>query len=272
LISIDGPVENQLARMASRYNDDTDSAPLFNNTNSGMHDESDGSARDTAQFDDDDKYNTSYSPDSEYEAELDSDRSEHDDNNTNRQDKRSKNKSDDEHVAETISSLEDKLSVDRLFRQLAKVLHPDREQDDEAKDAKHILMSECIAARKNNDITALLNLYCEHVGELPDDLNNNSHAELISALEMQLKILQAQLRQQRFGDPLKSMIVERYSSSTSTDCERRIDAHARSLDDEIAAAQRLTTQLEDEDGLLDALDTRRALEQDRMSINELTGM
>jgi len=272
LLSVDGPVENQLARLASRHNDESDSAQLFNDTDSGMCNESVSSARESAQSDDDHKHSTSFSQDIEYDAGLDNDRPRQYGNNANRQDNRSKNKPDDEHVADTINSLEDKLSVERLFRQLAKVLHPDREQDDEAKDAKHILMSECIAARKNNDISALLNLYCEHVGELPDDLNNNSHAELISALETQLKTLQTQLRQQRFGDPLKSMIVERYSASTSTDCERRIDAHAQSLDDEIASAQKLTKQLEDEDGLLDALDTRRAFEQDRMSINELTGM
>lgn len=174
-------------------------------------------------------------------------------------------------TASDIKLLEDKLSVERLFRQLAKVLHPDREQDEKAKAAKHVLMSECLKARQDKDINALLTLYCEHVGELPDDLNNNSHNELVKALEKQLKELQMQLRDKRFSDPLHTQIVERYSASSTADCELRIQNHAQSLDIEIASAQTQIKQLVDQEGLLDALDERRAVEQDRMAINELTG-
>jgi len=183
-----------------------------------------------------------------------------------------KKKRDEPELADTIKNLEDKLSVEHLFRQLAKVLHPDREQDEEAKAVKNALMSQCLKARQENDIHALLTLYCEHVGELPDDLNNNSHTELVNALETQLKQLQIELRDKRFGDPLHTMIIERYSSSSSADSEQRVKNHAQSLDNEIVAANTLASQLEDHDGLLDALEERRAVEQDRLAINELTGM
>ena len=111
-----------------------------------------------------------------------------------------------------------------------------------------------------------------HQGDLPDDLNNNSHSELVSALEVQLNQLQLELRDKRFGDPLHTMIIERYSSSTSSDCEKRIKNHAESLNHEITATVLLVSQLDEHDGLLDALDERRALEQDSMAINEMTGM
>lgn len=175
-------------------------------------------------------------------------------------------------IEETINNLESKLSVERLFRQLAKVLHPDREQDEKAKAAKHVLMSECLEARQNKDINALLTLYCEHVGDLPDELNNNSHHELINALETQLKQLQQELRDRRFGDPLHTMIVERYSATSEAECKQRIISHARSLDEEIQNSQNLTEKLDSENGLFDALQERRALEQDRMAIDELTGL
>ena len=181
------------------------------------------------------------------------------------------NTDDSVQLDETISSLENKLSIERLFRQLAKVLHPDREQDENIRAKKQTLMSECLKARQEKDINALLTLYCEHVGELPDDLNNNSHDELVGALEAQLKRLQADLRTKRFGDPIVAMIVERYSSSNQQDCERRIQNHAKSLQEEITSARELDKHLNSHDELLDALDARRALEQDRMSINEMTG-
>ena len=272
LLSHDGPVENQLARLARQHDVQTDSEPSRTPTNAKDQEKAPTSAPHDTLADNGKRHRASYTSQSKHDDSCHDKQSDQADKKANNRDRHANRESDDTKVTDTISSLEDKLSVDRLFRQLAKVLHPDREQDEQAKAAKHVLMSECIKARKDNDINALLSLYCEHVGDLPDDLNNNSHAELVSALETQLKKLQRLLRQERFGDPLQSMIVERYSSSTDADCERRINTHAQSLDEEITGAQRQLNQLADKDGLLDALDARRALEQDRMSINELTGM
>ncbi len=172
---------------------------------------------------------------------------------------------------EKINTLEQKLSINRLFRQLAKVLHPDREQDETLKAEKHLLMSQCLEARQNKDIDTLLELYCEHVGELPEGLTDDSHEELISALELQLKQLQRELRQQRFGDALQAQIVERYSDSSNTGVQQKIAKHAKELDRVIADNERTQRQLATEVGLQLALVERRAIELDRMSIDELTG-
>jgi len=260
LLNNDGPVENQLAKLARKNsfgandqqehsdtttNAERNQAPEFTSTdNANAADPGDTQSRQESSARDDDAASSADSTGSKKGSA----------------------------VEDTVKTLEEKLSVERLFRQLAKVLHPDREQDEEAKAAKHVLMSECLKARQEKDIQALLTLYCEHVGDLPDDLNNNSHSELVSALELQLKQLQLELRDKRFGDPLHAMIIERYSSSTSNDSEPRINNHAQSLDDEVEVAQRLTRQLNEHEGLLDALDERRAIEQDRMAINEMTGM
>ena len=172
---------------------------------------------------------------------------------------------------EKINTLEQKLSINRLFRQLAKVLHPDREQDETLKAEKHLLMSQCLEARQNKDIDTLLELYCEHVGELPEGLTDDSHEELISALELQLKQLQRELRQQRFGDALQAQIVERYSDSSNTGVQQKIAKHAKELDRVITDNERTQRQLATEVGLQLALVERRAIELDRMSIDELTG-
>jgi len=261
LLNNDGLVENQLAKLTRNYS--TDEEPTHQRTEPII---------DEAFSDDDaisdvtsnvDKANLKSDEDDTPESASDS--------TTHKDEDEAVKATSNPDLADTISTLEDKLSVERLFRQLAKVLHPDREQDEEAKAAKHVLMSEVLEARKNKDINALLTLYCEHVGELPDDMDLNSHNELVAALEQQLKQLQLELRTKRFSDPLLSMIVERYSSSNTVDCEQRINNHASSLDAEIEAAMALSASLSSHDGLLDALDERRAVEQDKLAINELTG-
>ena len=177
----------------------------------------------------------------------------------------------DPELDEKIHDLENKLSIDRLFRQLAKVLHPDREQDEKLRAQKHKLMSQCLEARQNKDIDTLLELYCEHVGELPEGITDDSHEELISALELQLKQLQTELRNLRFGDALQTQIVERYSDVDNTRTQDRVSLHAKELDQVIRTNQKTITQLETEEGLQLALERRRDIELDRLSINEMTG-
>ncbi|ASJ71382.1 hypothetical protein IMCC3135_06375 [Granulosicoccus antarcticus IMCC3135] len=170
-----------------------------------------------------------------------------------------------------VSELEQRLSIDRLFRQLARVLHPDLEQDDTLKAEKHELMSQCLQARQNKDINTLLTLYCEHIGDLPDDLSPSDHDDLIKALQQQLRQLQNELRQERFADPLRVQIIERYSDGDETQILQRIMRHAESLD---AETELLNTQLSelDSDGSLEqALEVRREIELDRMVINQMTG-
>ena len=172
---------------------------------------------------------------------------------------------------EKIKKSEKSLSVNRLFRQLAKVLHPDREQDETLKAEKHLLMSQCLEARQNKDIDTLLKLYCEHVGDLPDELSDTSHKELISALELQLKLLQRELRQERFGDALLTQIVERYSDSNHQQIEAKVALHAKQLDQELNRNNSEIERLNTPAGLKLALNQRRSIELDRMTINEITG-
>lgn len=261
----EGLVENQLARLARQHNFEANVLQAEKESAAVQN----APQCDTSQMPDDE------APQSSQET-IEPEQSRDKLNSDSEKPSQDSNKSDTNHnktsINETINTLESKLSVERLFRQLAKVLHPDREQDEQVKAAKHVLMSECLKARKQKDINALLTLYCEHVGELPDDLNNNSHHELINALETQLKQLQRELREKRFGDPLHTMIVERYWSANEAECKQRIVNHARSLDEEIENSQDLFEKLGSDNGLLDALYERRALEQDRMAINELTGL
>ena len=171
---------------------------------------------------------------------------------------------------EKIKKSQKNLSIDRLFRQLAKVLHPDREQDETLKASKHLLMSQCLEARQKDDVDTLLRLYCEHVGELPEDLNDNSQQELVSALELQLKLLQRELRQQRFGDALRTQIVERYSDSSNHKIEAKIALHAKNLDKQIKQTETEIHRLTTHAGLQAVLKERRSIELDRMTIDEIT--
>lgn len=177
-----------------------------------------------------------------------------------------------EELDSKIRHLQEGLSVERLFRRLARVLHPDREPDETRKQEKHVLMSQCLKARDDNDIDTLLTYYCEYVGQLPDDIGDDSHDQLVRALEQQLTLLQTELRQRRFADPLQRQIVDRYDALSEEGRQHHIEQHARNLDIEIEQVKRDYQSLLQSDGLQRALSVRRDIELNRLAINEMTGL
>lgn len=162
--------------------------------------------------------------------------------------------------------------VARLFRRLARVLHPDREPDESRRLVKHALMSECLRARDEGDIDTLLSLHAEHVGELPDDVAGDDPAELAALLRRQLETLRHRLRRRLESRDLGAMIVARYAAPDRHESERRFAAHAGALDGEIERFEDLERRVGDVDGLREALRARRALELDRLAIDALTGV
>lgn len=276
LISKDGNIENQLARLAIQRSFMTENTPCsssIESTNTGA-----GECNSTDELDESDIvfdfgwHSNEPSEDAHAQTHNDKGESLHKYKNADSNSDNEPEQFTHESLDDRIDVLEKRLSVDRLFRQLARVLHPDREQDVMLKAEKHILMSQCLQARQDKDINTLLTLYCEHVGDLPDDLSDTDHDELIAALHAQLKQLQSELQQIRTGNPLQTQIVERYQATNETKCEQHIQQHAKALDQEIRQLQSLEPALETRPGLLAALEERRTIEWDRMAIDEMTGL
>ena len=77
-----------------------------------------------------------------------------------------------------------------LFRRTARVLHPDRESNSDNQQIKHKAMSELLEARKNRDISSIINLYIEHVGEGKIDLDEMELEKVTRLLEQQKENLE----------------------------------------------------------------------------------
>jgi len=160
--------------------------------------------------------------------------------------------------------------IRHLFRQLATILHPDKEPDEHRKQNKDELMRLCLKARRENDLATLLSLYHEHANtlEIPDSVKPEN---LIRTLKTQLRLLQAQLRALHRANPMQRLIMERYSGLNEQDTNARFARHARSLNREIESLGKLQTSLATLAGLAEALQGRREKLLDRMAINEMTG-
>lgn len=124
-------------------------------------------------------------------------------------------------------------SINKLFRRLARVLHPDREQDEEARLDKNRLMSELIEARDNNDITTLFAFYAEYVGQSPLEELGGDLTDATELLNRQYAQLRVQHTDILHEDPKAGVLYQRFHKKTMKAAQREINTHLENLQQDI---------------------------------------
>lgn len=124
-------------------------------------------------------------------------------------------------------------SINKLFRRLAKALHPDLIQDETKKSERHHLMIELINARKNKDIVKIIVMYTEHVGEAPQDIFDGNYEQMTQLLKNQAE----QLKQDKFNiieeNPRHAVIYNRFFDPSETKVKNKLQNHRKVLKNNI---------------------------------------
>ncbi len=124
-------------------------------------------------------------------------------------------------------------SINKLFRRVARVLHPDLEQDEEARLEKNRLMSELIEARNSNDITSLFAFYAEYIGQSPLEELGGDLADATQLLNRQYAQLRSQHEDILYEDPKASVLYQRFHKKTIKASQRAINTHLTKLEQDI---------------------------------------
>ena len=124
-------------------------------------------------------------------------------------------------------------SINKLFRRVARVLHPDLEQDEEARLEKNRLMSELIEARNNNDITSLFAFYAEYIGQSPLEELGGDLADATQLLNRQYAQLESQYEDILYEDPKAGVLYERFHKKTMKASQREINTHLKKMEQDI---------------------------------------
>jgi hypothetical protein len=130
-------------------------------------------------------------------------------------------------------------SINKVFRKVARSLHPDREPDEGARVEKNRLMGLLLQARDNNDVPAMFALYAEHVGESPlrelaDDLDG-----VTQLLLRQYDHLRAEEDEIVDDTSLAATLYRRFHRTSGQAVQREISKHRRALQYETLRMQRL---------------------------------
>ncbi|MEZ9922341.1 J domain-containing protein, partial [Vibrio breoganii] len=98
----------------------------------------------------------------------------------------------------------------KLYRQLAKRLHPDKETDNNKKAEKSALMQQLSQAKKEKDVVALLLMAQQHLPDHEMVMDSDMIARLQATLKEKIWHLNQEYQELKHGHDLKSIIWDRF--------------------------------------------------------------
>ena len=134
---------------------------------------------------------------------------------------------DDEHKLTAPVSMDDSV-FNRLFRQAAAALHPDRETDIDKLPEKHDLMVQLLKARDERDLITLLGLH-ERFAVAESGLSNTDESKLEAVLLDHLQVLRVRRESIILQSPRHFTTFRRFYHSNPADREIRIASHIAEL-------------------------------------------
>lgn len=149
----------------------------------------------------------------------------------------------EEEKIKKINKLLKRSSINSMFRRVAKVLHPDKEQDEQKKEEKHQLMTSLIEARDKNDIPTIFAMYAEYVGEMPEDLAKEDIENINILLNYQLKQLKQDYDSAPYQDPKTAMFFDMFQAKTEKGILKNIRARKKDITASIHASKRFLSRI-----------------------------
>ncbi|KMW75011.1 hypothetical protein TI10_04565 [Photorhabdus luminescens subsp. luminescens] len=127
-----------------------------------------------------------------------------------------------------LDSLFKSQEVSQMYRKIAKVLHPDREQDLDEKKKKNQLMVQLSQAKKDNDVWTIINMYHQYI-DPTFSFNSRDISDVNKLLKARIDILANELNQLKKSDSLPGMIWRTLGGETSKAIENNLHEHCKKL-------------------------------------------
>lgn len=124
--------------------------------------------------------------------------------------------------------------LNKMYKRVANVLHPDKERDPLKKAEKHHLMQTLAKAKHDNDVVTLIRLFSTYVPDAHYALDENAQQQITHLFEMRIRALNREHRDLFHHQGMKSQIWKQFSASSQKRMQEKIRTH-------IAEVERITT-------------------------------
>ncbi|EAS9163879.1 J domain-containing protein [Salmonella enterica subsp. salamae] len=119
--------------------------------------------------------------------------------------------------------------LSKIYRQIARVVHPDREQDPLKKEEKHRLMQQLVKARKEGDVVTLVTMYGEFVPDGDILLDSEALEHVDHLLSMRLWELNHVHRDIFHGQGFKTCVWKQFSASSKKQTREKMTRYIRDV-------------------------------------------
>ena len=130
---------------------------------------------------------------------------------------------------ETSQALYSDKQMTKLYRQLAKQLHPDKETDNNKKAEKSALMQQLSQAKKEKDVVALLLMAQQYLPDHEMVMERDMIERLQATLNEKILHLNREYQALQHGQDLKSIIWQKFGGGNKTDREKGLNQYRNTL-------------------------------------------
>lgn len=140
----------------------------------------------------------------------------------------------------SLSLLLKSSSINKMFRQIASAVHPDREKDATLRLQRNQLMAELARARDDKDITKIFAMYAEHVGASPLEFIGEDIEKVITLLKRQVERLRSEKQEILYANPFYGSIYEAFYDKSQTKVAKALQRYFDDLEERTFAHQQMT--------------------------------
>lgn len=131
-----------------------------------------------------------------------------------------------------LSRLLKATSINKLFRRIARAIHPDLVQDEQEKEQRHSQMSQLLQARDDKDITKILQMHKEVFGYQPEGIPEGDYDKLTRIINLKIQELRDK-KDEAFGEnPLYYHFYQAFGQKNAKQEARSIENYISSIQEE----------------------------------------
>ena len=123
--------------------------------------------------------------------------------------------------------------LNKMYKRIANVIHPDKETEPLKKEEKHLLMQELAVAKKDNDVMTLVRMYSKYVPDADLLLDDATLLRMGHLLAMRIRELNAEHRDLFSRQGFKSMVWKRFSATSKKKTDAKLQEHISNAENSI---------------------------------------
>ncbi|MCW8349092.1 hypothetical protein MD535_24175 [Vibrio sp. ZSDZ65] len=134
--------------------------------------------------------------------------------------------------------------LNKMYKRIASVIHPDKETDPLKKEEKHRLMQTLAAAKRDNDVMTLVRMFTKYVPDAECFLDETTLLRMEHLLEMRIRELNRLHRDIFNNQGFKSIVWKEFSATSKKKTQAKMQEHITMVENSITTLQKRIRKLD----------------------------